>query len=124
MKHVRDIAAVRACPPPGPSTTSLGPPITDTDTEMMFSAAATLALRPTARMVPSTARIARATMATMSGNPTAKCTTSMGEFTVELVPPSRRSPCITAVPWRHLARVWVRVGPGVAPGFMPGQREG
>ena len=106
MKHVRDIAAVRACHPPGPSTTSLGPPITDTDTEMMFSAA-TLALRPTARMVPSTARIARATLATMSGNPTAKCTTSMGEFTVELVRPSRRSPCITAVPWRHLARVWV-----------------
>ena len=51
---------------------------------MIFSAAAALAFRPTARMVPSTARVARATLATMSGNPTAKCTTSMGEFTVEL----------------------------------------
>jgi len=35
-------------------------------------------------MVPSTARVSRATFATMSGNPTAKCTTSMGEFKVEL----------------------------------------
>jgi len=51
---------------------------------MMFSAAATLALRPAARMVPATARVSRATFATMSGNPTAKCTTSMGEFKVEL----------------------------------------
>ena len=35
-------------------------------------------------MVPATARVSRATFATMSGNPTAKCTTSMGEFKVEL----------------------------------------
>lgn len=82
---------------------------------MMFSAAATLALRPAARMVPATARVSRATFATMSGNPTAKCTTSMGEFKVELVRPPAK-PCISAfaVPWRHLAtvrvRVWLRDG--------------
>jgi hypothetical protein len=71
--------------------------------DMMFSAAASLALRPVARMVPSTARVSRATFATMSGNPTAKCTTSMGEFKVELVRPPAK-PCITAsaVPWRQL----------------------
>ena len=68
---------------------------------MMFSGIASLALRPSARMVPSGSRVSRAAMATMAANPSAKCTTSMGEFTVELVRGRRLAHCSVLSPrWR------------------------